>query len=110
MARLIPTVFRLKSKYIDRDAQLLCSNYMDNNSLAVQIVAPRAHETDRSEIIATISVNVNESNTLSHNSFFAKNYSENEGILECLEQLNLIRCINDGVKVGFTRAPLFELV
>ena len=102
-------IFKLKSKYVNRKAQLKLGKYA-TNAVAVQVVAPIPEGVDQSEIIATVSVHTELSEALPSNQFFGKNYSENEGILESIEDAGLIKLIKkEGTKSGYVTLPIYEL-
>ena len=102
-------IFKLKSKYINRDAQLKMGRYSDN-TLAIQIIAPLIEGIEQSEFIATISVNQPTSTSLPDNQFYAKGYSENLGILESIVDAGLIKYISEGIQSGYVTLPVYELI
>jgi len=109
MGHIKQQLFELKSRFVNRTAQLQRITYTDGN-LAVKVVAPIFGKIKQSELIAIISVNHENSCNLPDNQFYAKNYSENEGMLDCIEEAGLIKRISNGVQLGFVHLPIYELV
>jgi hypothetical protein len=109
MERILKPVFNIESKYINRKAQIRLAIY-GNDATAVQVVAPIKDKSKLTEVIATISVNHETSTTLPKNRFYGKGYSENEGILESMEESGIIKCIKkEGVQSGHVTLPIYEL-
>ena len=102
-------VFKVEGKYVDRNAQISIGTYA-SGALAVQLIAPLEKDVKMSEVIATVSVNTDQSSVLPSGQFFVKNYSENEGIIESLESLGVIECVDkEGMQSGFVNLPIYKL-
>ncbi len=90
------------SLYSDGEFQLLFGRYEYDGSLAVML------QTLEGEPQATLSVYLDDPHT-NEVSFWGKNYSENEGILDSLEGSNVVVRTGRIVYSGFAPFPEFML-
>lgn len=65
---------------------------------------------DEYEPFAYLSVNLSESDSLPKNQCYFKNYSENEGLLEQLEEQGIVKRLGPMVQTDFVMVPLVEVL
>ena len=74
-----------------------------NKSLALRVY-------DSEGMFATLSVNLPGSGALPQDQCYFKNYTENEGFLEQLEEQGLIKRLGQEARSGFVSLPLVEVL
>ena len=90
-----------KMSYKQYKAVVIRSKYMNNDNLALMLI----DEKDGS-LITTITVNTEEK--LPEGFGYVKNYSENEGIMEVLQEEGLIKEVLGYKQMGWGTLPLVE--
>ena len=93
---------KLKTKYSDCDAKLLVSKYQHNNQIAI-----KATSLD-GEPLFTATVCVDE--VIPEGQVVIKNWSENEGVKEALQEANVIGEEIRSIECGFCYATVHELL
>lgn len=99
---------RIKTPYFDETVTLHKESY-HNGATALTSTSLDG------EPFATLSVNITTdcsmpSNTLPKDHCYFKNWSENEGILECLEEAGLLKRTGVSAKTGYVSAPLVKIL
>lgn len=89
--------------FMQWDCIIVTGQYGGNGRLALQLVD--AHDF---EPVAVASVNL-ANHSLSEGEIFIKNYSENEGMVECLVEAGLIAEPHNMVQSGFVYIPVCKL-
>lgn len=90
-----------KMNYKQYKAVVVRSKYMNNDNLALMLI----DEKDGSPI-TTITVNTEDK--LPEGFGYVKNYSENEGIMEVLQEEGLIKEVLGHKQMGWVTVPLVE--
>lgn len=90
-----------KMSYKQYKAVVVRSKYMNNDNLALMLI----DEKDGS-LITKITVNTEEK--LPEGFGYVKNYSENEGIMEVLQEEGLIKEVFGYKQMGWVTVPLVE--
>ena len=90
-----------KMSYKQYKAVVVRSKYMNNDNLALMLI----DEKDGSPI-TTITVNTEDK--LPEGFGYVKNYSENEGIMEVLQEEGLIKEVFGYKQMGWVTVPLVE--
>lgn len=78
------------------------SKYACNKHIALEII-----EADSKEPLIIASINLT-GRTMAKDEVAIKNWSENEGIRECLEQLKVIGPVLYSIPTGYTQATIHE--
>ena len=90
-----------KMSYKQYKAVVIRSKYVNNDNLALMLI----DEKDGS-LITKITVNTEEK--LPEGFGYVKNYSENEGIMEVLQEEGLIKKVLSYKQMGWVTVPLVE--
>ena len=92
----------LKNNYATFNAEIIKGSY-SNGALALSGI------NDEGDSIK-LSTNLKESKGLPSNQCYIKNWSENAGFLECLEQASIVRRLGVVTPTGYVEAPLVEVL
>lgn len=90
-----------KMSYKQYKAVVVRSKYMNNDNLALMLI----DEKDGSPITK---ITVNTEDKLPEGFGYVKNYSENEGIMEVLQEEGLVKEVFGYKRMGWVTVPLVE--
>lgn len=97
--------FTLNTRYLKpHKAKLSYLRYADGNP-CIHILG-----ADSGNVLMTATTNVEGYKSLAKNRILVKNWSENEGLLDCLEEQGIIRRTGYEVPAGFVTAIECELL
>ena len=100
----------LKTKYFDEEVTITKATYGDTGATALTA------KDQYGDPFTTFSVYLDDpgvalrSPDLPKDHCFFKNYSENEGFLECLEQAGLIKRTGVTANTGYVRIPVVKIL
>jgi hypothetical protein len=107
-------IFPLKNKWIQEDAVLFCGMYYDG-SVAIRAVAADDHDP-----ICTVTVCIGNDfvNNWNKDEYICiKNWSENEGVLQCMIDNGFVEYAGNDIPINWVKAnvckmlpPLLEIV
>lgn len=93
----------IKVKFKSWNCYVVFTRYRDNDRIAILL-----KDTSDSEPVATATINLPDV-PLENDEVIIKDYSENEGMVECLAEAGIITSVVDWVKTGFVKAPICRL-
>ena len=104
---LMPRPFKFQHRGTTYTGKLVIARYQ-NNSIAV-LLKNLASDGDSWEVYSKLSINIEELDLTNTNCIAAKNYSENEGLLEEMIRLGFFE--DTGVKwaTGYVTVPMLRL-
>jgi len=85
------------------DVQLVTADYAVKNRKAIMLL-----DSDTGEQVATVTINLPDEE-LEKDEVFIKNHSENEGMLDFVREIGLVKKITGYVKSGFVKVPKVKL-
>lgn len=93
----------MKIKFQQWDCILEMGGYSNNGRIALELIDERD-----GEFVATATVNIPEAN-LPWDELLIKDYSENEGMLDCLVNAGLVTRTGKSVQTGFVTCPIAKI-
>jgi len=97
----------LKNNYGQSNVILVKEKYTVNNAT---VLTAMTEDNGYPERFATLSVNLIDEDAPPKDYIYFKNYSENIGFLECLEEQKLVERTGKVAKSGFVTVPLVKLL
>jgi hypothetical protein len=97
-------IIDVKTPFFDGKLKLIKTNYSGNNRIALKLVS-----IEDNEPWFTVTVNLPEE-PLDDNCVFIKDFSENEGILDCMVKAGVIELTGRLVETGYVVVPEAKLL